>query len=132
MSKNKKVAFLLIPIVFIAAGWTSIPKAEYPSEIQKDFYASFDKTWDGVLEVAKMLNGTIITKDKSSGVVVFSIDNNTAESKGKQIYVNIYVKSQSTTNTTLVYLIPRIKIGLYLGKIDSDFFKELEKILERK
>lgn len=132
MSKNRKTAFLLIPIVFIVAGWTSIPEAEYPSEIQKDFYASFDKTWDGVLEVVKMLKGVVITKDKSSGVVVFSIDNNTAESKGKQMYVNIYLKSQSTTNTTLVYLIPRIKIGLYWGDIDSYFFKELEKILERK
>jgi hypothetical protein len=130
MSKNRKTAFLLIPIVFIVAGWTSIPKAEYPSEIQKDFYASFDKTWDGVLEVVKMLKGVVITKDKSSGVIVFSIDDNTVESKVKQIYVNIYVKSQSTTNTTLVYLIPQK--GLYLGKIDIDFFKELEKILERK
>jgi len=126
------MVFFLVPIVLITAGWTSIPKAEYPSEIQHDFYASFDKTWDGVLEVVKILKGTIITKDKSSGVVVFSIDDNTAESKVKQIYVNIYLKSQSTTNTTLVYLIPRIKIGLYLGKIDADFFKELEKILERK
>ena len=129
MNKSKKIYFLFLFVIFFAAGWTSIPKSEYPAEIQRVYAVSFGQAWDAVVEIIKKSRGAIITQDKSSGIVVFSIQDNEIESA---VYVNIYIKSLSTTNTTSVYLIPKIKKGLYSGKVDGDFFNELEKTLERR
>lgn len=136
---NKKINYLFIVIIFFTAGWSSIPKSDYPAEIQRVFPASFDQTWNAIMEVVNLYKGNFISKDKSSGIIVFSVSDTEQESEIKQVFVNIYLKSQPGRNLTLVYLFPKIKpkikngiYCLYSGKIDKDFFNELEKFLVKK
>ncbi len=124
-----KTLFSVIVIVLIVMGCApNIPKSDYPLEIKRSFHASFDNIWDSVLEVVKTSKGTIITKDKSSGLIVYSIN-----SKSKsQVYMNVYLKNHPTTNITVVYLTPRVRTGYYLKEIDKDFFAALERNLGRR
>lgn len=127
MNIAKKISYFLIPIIFIAIGCAPhIPKSEYPVEIEKVFNASFDKTWNAVLEVVKMSKGVIITNDKSSGLVTYTIPDKEPESK---IYMNVYLKSNSNSNTTTVFLFPKTRTGPYLKEIERDFFEKLKTIL---
>ena len=131
MRISEKMSFLMIIIiVLIVLGCTpNIPKSDYPLEIERSFHASFDKTWDSVLEVVKTSKGTIITKDKSSGLILYSILDNKSKS---QVYMNIYLKSHPNSNITVVYLTPWVRTGYYLKEIDKDFFAALEKTLGRR
>ena len=124
-----KTLFSVIVIVLIVMGCApNIPKSDYPLEIKRSFHASFDNIWDSVLEVVKTSKGTIITKDKSSGLIVYRIN-----SKSKsQVYMNVYLKNHPTTNITVVYLTPRVRTGYYLKEIDKDFFAALERNLGRR
>jgi len=130
MRISEKTLFLIIVIVLILMGCApNIPKSDYPLEIKRSFHASFDNTWDSVLEIVKTSKGTIITKDKSCGLIVYSI----IDSKSKsQVYMNVYLKNHPTTNITVVYLTPRVRTGYYLKEIDKDFFAALEKTLGRR
>ena len=121
---------LMIVIVLLVIGCApNIPKSDYLLQIKRSFRASFDKTWDSVLEVVKTSKGTIITKDKSSGLIVYSIIDSKSKTK---VYMNIYLKNHPTTNITVVYLTPWVRTGYYFKEIDKDFFAALEKILERR
>jgi len=121
---------LMIVIVLLVIGCApNIPKSDYLLQIKRSFRASFDKTWDSVLEVVKTSKGTIITKDKSSGLIVYSIIDSKSKTK---VYMNIYLKNHPTTNITVVYLTPWVRTGYYFKEIDKDFFSALEKILERR
>lgn len=127
MSITKKMFYFVILFMSIWIGCgPHIPTSQYPMEIEKIFYVSFDKTWNAVLEVVKISNGTIITNDKSSGLITYSVFDKESKS---QIYMNVYLKNYPDTDTTVVYLIPRIRTGYYLKEIERDFFGKLEKIL---
>ena len=126
MNMAKKIFYFFIPLIFIVIGCAHIPKSEYPVEIGKLFNASFDKTWNAVSEVVKMSKGVIITNDKSSGLVTYTIPDKESESK---IYMNVYLKSNSNANTTTVFLFPKTRTGPYLKEIDRDFFEKLKTIL---
>ncbi|MBI4707975.1 MAG: hypothetical protein HY761_08635 [Candidatus Omnitrophica bacterium] len=128
MNMAKKIVFFLISIIFIVIGCApDIPKSEYPVEIEKVFNASFDKTWDSVLEIVAVSKGKIITNDKSSGVITYSILDKESES---QIYINVYLKALTDTvrQQTVLYFFPKIKTG-YLKEIEKDFFEKLSKAL---
>jgi len=130
-----KPYFLIIVIFLIVIGCSpNIPKSNYPLQMKRSFHASFDNTWNAVLETVKKSEGTIITEDKSSGLIVYSFTDRKSKS---QVYMNVYLKNYPTTNITEVYLIPWVKTnysGYYLERgyyleIDRDFFTLLEKIL---
>lgn len=128
MPISQKMSFLIIIIILIFVGCAHIPKSDYPLEIERSFPASFDKTWDSVLEIVKTSKGTIITNDKASGLIVYSIIDKKSKS---QVYMNVYLKNEAdtTTNITVVHLIPWVRTGYYLKEIDKDFFTRLEKAL---
>lgn len=129
MSINQKISFFIISIIFIALGCAPhIPKSEYPVETEKLFHASFDKTWNSVLEVIRISEGTIITNDKYSGLITYSVLDKESKS---QIYMNVYLRSHPDPNITVVYLFPKVRSGYYLKEIERDFFEKLRKILGR-
>ncbi|OQX52256.1 MAG: hypothetical protein B5M53_09075 [Candidatus Cloacimonas sp. 4484_209] len=124
MSPAKKISYFFILFIFIFIGCAHLPTSEHPMEINKVFHASFDKTWDSVLEVVKTSKGIIITKDKSSGLIVYKLKS--------QIYTNVYLKDSPSTNTTVVYVVPWVKSGHFSEEIEEHFFKMLEKNLTKK
>jgi len=127
MNIIKKISYFLITVIFIAIGCgPTIPKSQYPLEIEKKFHASFDKTWDAVLEVAKMSNGVIITNDKSSGLITYRIADKKSQSK---IYMNVYLKTNTNANVTTVIVFSKNRTGNYLGEIERDLFENLKTIL---
>jgi len=130
---NKKINYLFIVIIFFTAGWSSIPKSDCPAEIKKDFPSTFDQVWEAVFEVVKNLRGTVIAKDKSSGLIVlyYNVCDSERNHELKQIYINVYIKSQSNANITSVYMFPKVKNGLYLKELDKYFFGEVGEILRR-
>lgn len=130
MNRIKQILSFFILVIFIPLGCTPhIPKSEYPLEIGKVFHASFDKTWNAVLEVVKLTNGIIITSDKSSGLLTYTITISAKEKKSK-VYMNVYLKtSNSDENTTTVFLFPKIRTHTYLIDIDRYFYNQLKTIL---
>ena len=130
MKTNKKIQYyILLLFLKLFIGCANIPTSEYPVETKREFNASFERTWDAVKDVIKLYEGTIITMDNPSGLIVYSINKNNADSKTFQIYMNVFIKNQPTINKTIVYLVPRCKNGAYPEEIDIDFFDRLEKIL---
>ncbi len=121
----------LVILLFFIIGCAHIPTSEYPPELEKKYTAPFDKTWDATLKTVEKYKGTIIAKDRSaeSGIVTFTYND---KKKKNKIYLNIYLKSSPSLNTTIVYLKPRLKWGYFLEEIDKDFFDNLNIILEEK
>lgn len=123
-----RVYFPIIIVALIAMGCApQIPKSEYPAQRERSFNASFDKAWDAVSEVVKTSNGTIITADKSSGLISYSLH----DKSGSPVYMNVYLKKHPTESRTIVYITPRIKGGPYLEGIEKDFYSILENTLKR-
>ena len=119
--------FLLAAFCFLS-GCASIPTIEHPLKIQCSYNASFDKTWDAVLEVVKISKGTIVNQDKAGGLIVYSI----AEKKpNPQVYIQIYLKPSGDFQKTLVYLFARDRNSYYAGEIQHEFFQKLEKALKK-
>jgi len=137
---------LVSSFMFITAGWADIPTSEYPVEIQRTFYVSFNEVWDNTLEILETFDGTIIAKDKSSGLITYKIS---ANSSGHKTFINIYIKRNQNITTTNVYVItydcsrytdtrfPGRRVQLlffdifiqksYFMEISSLFFEKLEK-----
>jgi len=123
----------LIMIIFVCSCTQRLPRSEYPIQFKRDFNASFDKTWDAVLTVIKRTHGTIITKDKSSGLIVFS--------RFDSIFFNILIMDDFESNIATVYFKPMTKSGPYMrtytksGKslkdVDVLFFENLERTLKK-
>lgn len=129
MSKLRKIYCIAILVML---NWSlclaqEIPQSEYPLEIEREFNASFEKTWDAVIELIKVLNGTVVATDKPSGIITYSIFDGTSRSL---IYINIHIKERPSQETTNVYLIPQVRGGrYYLKGMERDFFDKLEKLL---
>lgn len=119
--------FLLVSCCFLS-GCASIPTIERPLEIQCGYNASFDKTWNAVLEVVKISKGTIVTQDKDGGLIVYSIAEKKPISRG---YIQVYLKPSGDSQKTLVYLFTRDRNSYYAGEIQHEFFQKLEKILKK-
>lgn len=122
--KTYYVAILFFVILVSCA--PKLPNLEHPTEIKKEFNESFYKTWDAVLEVIKISKGVIITSDKSSGLLTYTIHDKESKSK---IYLNVYLKSNSNSDVTTVFFYANTRTGPYLKQIDRDFFETLTKIL---
>jgi len=129
MHISEKPFFLIIIVLIIIGCGPTIPISDHSLQIKKSFHASFDKTWNAVLRIVKISKGTILTEDKSSGLIVYSIIDSKSRS---QVYMQVYLKNHPTTNIIDVYLITQVRTGYYLGEIDRDFFVALEKTLEKK
>lgn len=107
------------------------PTSDSPFQIENIVSASFDKTWESILKVAPIFNATIVNQDKPSGVVVLSFSDPDLEFQ--KLFVNVYVKSDDPTRTTVVYVVPftvsvvspSIYIYRYVGDLET---KILEKI----
>jgi hypothetical protein len=110
-----------------------IPKSESPAQIERVFDASFDRIWNAVEDVVKASKGIVITTDKASGLITYTVSDSESAS---QIFINVYIKERPAANTTTVYLFSKIKgQGSYLAanlkEVDKDFFEKLDKIIGR-
>jgi hypothetical protein len=124
MSRITKISCLIFFLTILSIGCgPKIPTAERPAEIQRTFQASTEKVWDSVSEVIRITGGTILTKDKSSGLITYST---IAKEYQFPIYLNVYIKSAVAANTTIVYLIPKTRGGAYFEEIENDFFNKLD------
>lgn len=124
MSIARNMSYFVMVFVFIGIGCVHIPTSEHPIEIEKSFNASFDSVWNSVLKIVENSQGNIITEDKSSGLIVYSIFDNESRS---QIYMQVYLQNFPHTNITVVRSIPKIRNGYYLKETKRDFFETLEK-----
>ena len=158
MSITERMPFSIILGFLIATGCATltgptvptIPTSRYPLEIEKVFHSPFGETWDSALEVMTS-KGTIINKDKSSGLIVYTIFDKKSK---KKVYGNVYLKSHPDKNDTVVYFTqsgisegeaqarhrkskkgfiwyftPGLKSHYYLEGIGRDFFQKLERSL---
>ncbi len=123
--KLPPITLSLVILLFFVNCTPNIPKSEYPVEMEKEFNASFDQTWNAVSEVMKISNGIVITSDKSSGLVTYAIPN---KESGLKIYMNVYLKSSAQANRTTVILFSRPLP--YLRGAERSFFEKMKTILE--
>jgi len=124
---NAKLIFCLIwPCLLLAAGCEpKLATSEHPAVMEKVFLASPDRVWQYSLEVIQSQNGTVLTKDKSLGLIMCKIpDSSIAGPKSRAgegiwksydtkkypepfIYLNVYIKQPSAGDSTaIVYAIP--------------------------
>ncbi len=68
MSPGKR-AFLCVVLGVLPAGCANIPKAQSPLEVHRSFAASFEKVWNGSIGAVEALNGTVIARDESGGLI---------------------------------------------------------------
>ena len=122
---KKTFFFLMLLLLILARCAPNIPKSEYPVRIERTFNASFDKTWNSVLNIVKQTRGKIITSDKASGLITYNIYGKASES---QIFINVYLKALNESNTTMVYFFSKSRIG-HLGEIEKDFYENLASAL---
>ena len=54
---KKTFFFLILLLPILASCAPNLPKSEYPVKIERTFNASFDKTWDSVLNDKNSLPG---------------------------------------------------------------------------
>jgi len=130
MNITKKYIHLFIFCIFCSAlsGCATVPSVARPLEIQHTYSASFDKTWDAVLEAARASQGKIVVEDKASGLIVYSVLDKGSKAK---IYMQVLIKpSVADKGSNLVYIFPHDPKGYCSGSIQDEFFKDLKKILE--
>lgn len=128
----KNLQYFIIIIIFLVAigcmtGPLHIPESGYSRQINRVYHASFSKTWESVLEVLKLANGSIITEDKDSGIISYSVYDEKSKSP---VYINVYIEERPNKEKTIVYFFPRVTRGVYLKEIDRDFFEQLNKRME--
>ena len=49
-----------------------VPTSNHPMNIAKVFDTSYEKIWNSILKVVEILEGKVIVKDESSGIIVFA------------------------------------------------------------
>jgi len=139
---KRSVYFGILIFLFIllcsTSGWAKmrLPVSEKPVKIKEVFYASFDKVWEGILEVLKFFKGTIIVKDKSSGIITYKLS--------PQKFINIYIKkTKSYVNCFIVpydletrfatrYPDPKTKLNFYEILIHKNYMDSTYEIIFEK
>lgn len=111
MSDVKKILCLSVLFSLVAGCGPYIPISENPVAVEKVFHAPSDKVWDNCLDIIKGLNGTIITRNKSAGLITYTYKSFTGTSKPETYkniyYTNIYIKKHpQNQNDTIVHIIP--------------------------
>lgn len=139
----KKIGFLIFVLILLTGSscrGPQLPALEYPVESKGVFSASFDEVWAAAIEVAKIsFGGTLITADKSSGLICY---------KRTNLYINVHIKKYlDSDSTTVVYIYPWHRTGPYItadqpiytrkariynADVESRFFYKLESKLEGK
>ena len=128
IAKKYTHLFIFCFFCFALAGCATVPSAARPLAIQHAYSISFDRTWDAVLEVAKASQGKIVTEDKPSGLIVYSVFDKGSKAK---IYIQVLIKpSDVDKGSSLVYIFPHNTKGYCSGAIQDEFFKSLKNILE--
>lgn len=103
MNDAKKISCFLVLSLFVVGCGPHIPTSEYPVEVQKAFHVPFDNVWDSSLDVIETFDGTIIAKDKSSGLITCKFSADKSQSK---TYINIYIRRDLQNSISNVYIIP--------------------------
>lgn len=104
MKIGKKMFLVLLFLLIGTPVHAKLPMAEHPTEMEREFYASFAETWELLVRVLEN-NGTIIMNDNASGLLAFR------SFFYYRIYMNFYVKSVPTSNTTVVYMTSHLVEG---------------------
>lgn len=132
MNSSQKISHLvLLPLLIWVGCSPSLPTSQSDVDIERVYQSPFEKTWDSILKVAEASRGVLITQDKSSGLIVYSVVDSVLAADSKlQVYMTVYLRESQDRNSTVVYLFPKVRGGYYLKEIDQDFFSKLEKILK--
>ncbi|PIS37527.1 MAG: hypothetical protein COT35_05615 [Nitrospirae bacterium CG08_land_8_20_14_0_20_52_24] len=129
MGMDKKICLCCFAFLLsLCTGCAHIPESEHPAEFYRVYDATFDQVWDSLLKTVSASEGSIVTQEKTSGLIVYSIHDKKLKSK---VYVNLYVKNHPETEAVIVYLFANTRNGGYTSDLDADFFKRLEKALGR-
>lgn len=114
------VIISFLPVISFAEPF--IPVLKHPIELQRTYNSPLNKVFDSIQQVAELYKGEIIVNDKTAGLVVFNIRDNTS--------MNVYLKSANAPDITMVFLKAKFKSGYYFDGIEKDFFDKLEKCLK--
>ena len=120
-----KKAFITVIISFLSVisfAEPFIPALKHPIELQRAFNSPLNKVFDSIPQLVELYKGEIIVNDKTAGLIVFNIRDNT--------YMNVYLKSTNTPDITMVFLKTKFKSGYYFDGFEKDFFDKLEKCLK--
>lgn len=125
---NKIFSWTILSIILLVGGCSaSILTSEFPAVIEHTVPTSLDVTWNGVLEVVKLQDGNIVTTEKPSGLIVYSL---VQKISGNRIFFNVLLQKSATIQGTTVYMIPLERWGRILaGGMDVNFFKKLDEVL---
>jgi len=126
--KDVMLFFALICFTITLGCAPHIPKSPQPSETNRTFDASFDRTWNAVLEIATSSGSTMVYDDKSLGLIVYRILHNDSKTP---IYFNVCIRNGKASNETIVYLTSHTKFGRCLLSVEGDFFAKIERTLKR-
>jgi hypothetical protein len=110
-------------VVYWASGCgPSLPKAEEPRQSALVLSAARAEAWGAVLTAVEAVEGTVLTNDKESGLLVYTIG--TPATKD-HIFVNVHILSRG--GKTAVYAFPRSRFEADIGAAERAFFAELAK-----
>lgn len=123
----KRLACLSCLMTFLFGCIPTIPKMDYPLEMQKRFNVSFDKAWDAAIEAIKESQGNIISSDKDSGLIFCSLQGVTPNVDSRY-YANVYIERGPAGNI-LVYFVPYTGDGRSIKGIDKEFYDKLGKFI---
>jgi hypothetical protein len=132
MNSTQRISHLVLLLSLTWVGCSpNLPTSQSDVDIERVYQSPFDKTWNSVLKVAEASNGVLVTQDKSSGMIVYSVvDSVIAAGSKQQVYMSVYLRGSQDRNSTTVYLFPKVRGAYYLKEIDQDFFLKLENILK--
>jgi len=110
-----------------------IPTAEQPAEVERTFASDMDTVWDAVLKVVELARGTIVTQDRASGLLVYSLSNGDA---ARPSYLNVYLRTSQQAGVTLVNVLVHTSASpqAVTSAVSADraFFSKLESMLGAK
>jgi hypothetical protein len=119
----------LLMLVLVGCQQITLPQASAPAEVERTVPAPFDVTWEAVLEVVKQQRGTVITTERASGLIVYRCSCGTPPAQLYVIYVNVLLKPSTTTQGTVVYVMPQ-RGGEYAAVgAENQFFNDLSAVL---
>lgn len=106
-----------------------IPTAEQPTEVERTFASDMDTVWDAVLKVVELARGTMVTQDRASGLLVYSI----THADAAPAVCNVYLRPSQQAGVTLVNVLVHTSASpqavTSADSADRAFFSKLESML---
>ncbi len=134
MKTSRLVAVIFLSSQMIWIGCIpNLPESKDPALISKRYSYSFKQIWNSVFEVINFSEGTLVTEDQKSGMIVYSVSDRIIDTKSNsKVFMNVYIKEDTLKGETTVSLFPKVRQGYYIKAIDHDFYMKLDQIINRR